>query len=406
MTGWSTNHDGVAIEVAVTRGDAGGDRLDVQVEVEDRGELALERLLAALRHATSQAELTAHGVAGAYRVEDLLAVEAAVADDDGPRLERWLRRRLAKETAVHVRPRDGRARARASFVRRGERPTSQRKLYARSDGKIRVEAFELHVVEHCNLRCAHCCNMSPYLGEHTQSVADIEAICRTMAAQLQVDVFKIMGGEPLLHPDITGVLHAIRRSGISDTVRLFTNGLRLHAMDDGFWEALDELTISHYASAPVRPAHLAAAREKARAFDVVLNVKPVGEFSEVMRAEREHDDAALRATYERCWLRHRCLVVRRGKFYMCTRAAYAEEFHRDIAHGAHPDDREAARAGDGVPLDAPDLGAALLAYLNRVEPLVSCRFCHGGDGPVAAHSQLSGADVRAGRLHPLRVPRA
>ncbi|MFZ6186084.1 radical SAM protein [Nannocystis pusilla] len=406
MIDWSTNHDGVAIEVAVVPGDAGGAKLDVQVAVDDHGEPALERLLDALRHATSQAELLAHDITGAYRVEDLLAVHAVVADDDPAPAERWLRRRLSKETAVHVHTRGGRASARATFVRRGERPTSQRKVYARVDDKIRVEAFELHVVEHCNLRCAHCCNMSPYLAERTLTVAEIEAMCRTMATHLQVDVFKIMGGEPLLHPEITAVLRAIRRSGISETIRLFTNGLRLHAMDDAFWGALDELTISHYTSAPVRPAHLEAARAKARAFDVVLNVKPVGEFSEVMRAAREHDDAAIRDTYERCWLRHRCLVVRRGKFYMCTRAAYAEEFHRDIVHGAHPDDREAALARDGVPLDTPDLGAALLSYLNRAEPLVSCRFCHGGDGPVAAHTQLSKADVRAGRLHPLRVREA
>lgn len=403
MTGWSTNHDGVAIAVAVVRRDAGGDLLDVEVAVDDRGDSALERLLAALRHATSQAELVARGVAGAYRVEDLLAIDAAVADDDGARAERWLRRRLAKETAVQVRARDGRARARATFARRGDRPTSQRKIYERADGRTRVEAFELHVVEHCNLRCAHCCNMSPYLAERTLSVAEIDAMCRTMAAHLRVDVFKIMGGEPLLHPEITAVLRAIRASGISETVRLFTNGLRLHAMDDEFWGALDELTISNYVSAPVKPALLAQAREKARAFDVVLNVKPVGEFSEVMRAAREDDDAAVRRTFERCWLRHRCLVVRRGRFYMCTRAAYAEEFHRDLVHGAHPDDRDAALAGDGVPLDAPDLGAALLAYLNRAEPLASCRFCHGGEGPVAAHTQLSKADVGAGRLHPLRV---
>jgi hypothetical protein len=88
---------------------------------------------------------------------------------------------------------------------------------------------------------------------------------------------------------------------------------------------------------------------------------------------------------------------------MCTRAAYAEEFHRDLVHGAHPDDRERALAGDGVTLAQDDLGAALLAYLNRAEPLASCRFCHGGGGPVAAHTQLSKADVRDGRLHPLRV---
>ena len=36
----------------------------------------------------------------------------------------------------------------AVFARRGEVATSQRKEYTRSEGRIRVEAFELHVVEH------------------------------------------------------------------------------------------------------------------------------------------------------------------------------------------------------------------------------------------------------------------
>ena len=401
-TGWSLSHDGVALDVAVR-----GDLLDVHAQVGEAGEPALERLFAALRHASSQGELAARGVPGAFRVEDLVAVEAAVAGaGEAATTERWLRRRLPRETVLsvgEVRDGGGPAQLSATFARRGALPTSQRRRYERVDGRVRVEAFELHVVEHCNLRCAHCCNMSPYLAERTLSVGDVEAMCRTMAEHLAVDVFKIMGGEPLLHPDITGVLHAIRRARISETIRLFTNGLLLHAMDDAFWGALDELTISSYASAPVKPAHLDAARARARAAGVVLNVKPVAEFSEVMRAEREGDDAAVRRTYEGCWLRHRCMVVRDGRFFMCTRAAYAEEFHGALLHGAHPGDRAGAREGDGVPLSSPDLGAALLGYLNRAEPLASCRFCHGGAGPLVPHAQLSRADVREGRLRPLRV---
>ena len=404
---WSLTHEGVSIDVAL-RGGSGGDVLEVSVAVPQGGEPAFERLLAALRHASSRAELSARGVQGAYRVEDLTEVDASVPADDAALADRWLRRRLARDTSVRVsakRDTSAGARLRGTFARRGTLPTSQRARYERSapGARIQVEAFELHVVEHCNLRCAHCCNMSPYLADHTLSVTAIEEMCRSMAEHLHVDVFKIMGGEPLLHPDITGALHAIRRSHISGTVRLFTNGLLLHRMGDDFWGALDELTISNYTSAPVKPAVLQAARDKARAFGVVLNVKPVAEFSEVMRGERETDDARVRRTYQGCWLRHRCLVVRRGKFYMCTRAAYAAEFHHALLHDAHPDDRQRALAGDGVPLATPDLGEALLAYLNRVEPLASCRFCHGGAGPVAPHAQLSKADVREGRLRPLRI---
>ncbi len=410
MTGWSETHAGVSIAVSLHAGSEHGDILEVQASADTHGDVALERLLAALRHATSLAELSAHAIDGPFRVEDLLTVTATVpADERGP-AERWLRRRLASDTVVTTTPAvpsptstPATTRLLARFARRGARPTSQRQQYARVGGRIRVEAFELHVVEHCNLRCTACCNMSPYLAERTLSVEHIEAMCTTMAAQLDVDVFKVMGGEPLLHPQITEVLHAIRRTGISKTVRLFTNGLLLHTKDDDFWAALDELTISNYSSAPVKPALLASIQEKARAHDVVLNVKPVTEFSEVMRGDREHDPAEVQRVYAGCWLRHRCLVVRNDTFYMCTRAAYADEYHRDIAHGAHPDDHAEALASDGVPLSTPDLGAALVEYLNRSEPLASCRFCHGGGGPLAPHTQLRKADVRAGRLRSLPV---
>jgi Radical SAM superfamily/4Fe-4S single cluster domain len=404
---WIAAHEGVAIEVAVCRDEAAGERLEVRAVVDEAGLPGLERLFAALRHASAQGDLAARGLAEGFRVEDLIEIEAAAPGEDEAAIgERWLRRRVPRETVVRARAGAERREVHATFARRGALPTSQRARYQRDDGRMRVEAFELHVVEHCNLRCAHCCNMSPYLADKTLGVAEIASMCRTMAAHLQVDVFKIMGGEPLLHPDIAGALDAIRRSGISERVRLFTNGLLLHTMGDDFWRALDELTLSNYTSAPVKPALLEAAREKARAFGVVLNVKPVAAFSEVMRAEREDDEQAVRRTYAGCWLRHRCLVVRGGKFFMCTRAAYAEEFHRDLLHGAHPGDRALALEGDGVPVDTPDLGPALLAYMNRTEPLASCRFCHGGAGPLAPHAQLSKADVREGRLRPLRAPRA
>ena len=283
----------------------------------------------------------------------------------------------------------------AVFARRGEVATSQRKEYTRQGGRIRVEAFELHVVEHCNLRCVHCCNRSPYLVDKMFSLAEIEAQCRTMARHL--DVFKIMGDEPLLHPEMTAILGMLRETGISHTIRLVTNGLLLHRMTDDFWRALDHLTISSYSSAPVKPEHLRLAEDGAREFDVVLNVTPVDRFSEVMASERREGVAATQAIHDACWLRHRCLVVRDGVFYKCTRAAYQRDFHERLdvegrERGALPEPGD-----DGVPLDALDFEDRLLAYLNEDQALSACRYCHGSSGLLVAHAQLSrrdGRDVR------------
>jgi organic radical activating enzyme len=365
----------------------------------------LEGITGRLRAISAIGSLERVGLTYGFRVEDIVSVRVVVRDEaDRAAAERWLRRRLPQECAVHIVTGQllwgGLVSVEAVFARRGEVATSQRKQYARAEGRIRVEAFELHVVEHCNLRCAHCCNMSPYVADRMLSVAEVEAQCRTMARHLDVDVFKIMGGEPLLHPEITAILAVLRATGISETIRLFTNGLLLHRMADDFWRALDHLTISSYSSAPVKPEHLRLVEDKAREFDVVLNVKPVDRFSEVMAQARRADDAATQAVYEACWLRHRCLVVRGGVFYKCTRAAYQRDFRQRLTIAGSEIDALPEPGDDGIALDAMDFEDRLLAYLNADKALSACRYCHGSSGPLVDHVQLSRRDVREGRFLP------
>jgi organic radical activating enzyme len=369
----------------------------------------LEGIVARLRAISALGSLERIGLDHGYRVEDLVAVRVVVRDEaDRATAERWLSRRLPRESAPTIaigQPEGtGPVAMFAVFARRGEVATSQRKQYVRSGGRIRVEAFELHVVEHCNLRCAHCCNMSPYVADKMLTVAEIDAQCRAMARVLEVDVFKIMGGEPLLHPEITAILGVLRATGISETIRLFTNGLLLHRMTDDFWRALDHLTISSYSSAPVKPEHLRLVEDKAREFDVVLNVKPVDRFSEVMASERRGDDAATQAVYEACWLRHRCLVVRGGVFYKCTRAAYQRDFRERLDVKGRERDALPEPGDDGVPIDAVDFEDRVLAYLDDDRALAACRYCHGSSGPLVEHVQLSRRDVREGRFLPLPRP--
>lgn len=352
------------------------------------------------REAMSREAVQALGEREGFRIEDLRELD--VAAPDPAHAARWLARRAPSECVVRAGPEAATVRIDALVARRGESGLTQRQRYARdgAEGRIRVEALEFHLAEHCNLRCAHCCNMSPYLAERFLSLDEVERLAAITARTFDCDVFKIMGGEPLLHPDITAVLEILRRARVSPIVRLFTNGLLLSKMDDAFWRALDQLTVSVYASAPVKPALLDDVREKARRFDVVLNVKRVDSFSRVLRAEREDDDAAVRATHAACWLRHRCMILRDGHFYTCTHAAYFREFGERILHDPAP----APPGLDAVPLDAPDFGEAVLAYLNRGEPLAACRYCHGGDGPTLPHAQLRKKDVIAGRLEETPEP--
>jgi hypothetical protein len=377
-------------------------RLVVAVAGAGEGDLddQLGAIFERLRRASSRERLRDQGLDVGFRIEDLLALTIQLPGDGADFARRWLRRRVPGEVVLNVAPEPGPLFLAAAFAGRvGHAPARERYLLG-GDGRMRVEAFELHVVEHCNLRCANCCNMSPLVAKRTMTVGEVEGLCRRMAAVLNVDVFKIMGGEPLMHPEIVGVLGAIRRSGISGKIRLFTNGLLLASMKPEFWSSLDELTISSYSSAPVKPALLARARAQAKAHGFVLNVKEVAAFSQVLSPAYRPQ---VQQTFERCWLRHRCIIVRHDRFFMCTRAAYAEDFLERASCEPVPSGAVLDREGDGVPLDTADLPARLVEYMNRTGPLAACHYCLGGDGALEPHHQLSKADVAAGRLSSLKV---
>jgi organic radical activating enzyme len=348
-----------------------------------------------LRRLSSLPHVTTLGAEHGFRIEDVTTLTAHV--DPSMAAEPWLKRRLPAECALTILPCSPGAGAElvVCFARRGENATSQRERYERGkDARVRVEAFELHPVEHCNLRCAHCCNLSPYARPHFRSVESLVREARAIARCLAPDVFKLSGGEPLLHPDITPILRALRGVSVAPVVRLFTNGLLLHRMPDDFWAALDQLTVSDYASAPLGSARLSEIESKAKAFDVVLNVKPVNAFSKIAASDPHSDPDAIADIYRTCWLRHRCMMARDGVFYTCTRAAYADVFRARWLGDESP--LEPTR--DGVPLDGEDFADRLYDYLNRREPLEICKYCLGSDGPTLGHRQLAPDQVKAGHL--------
>lgn len=362
---------------------------------------ALAEAFAGLRAASAREVVARLGLDQGYRIEDLVAIEArGIPAADVALAHAWLRRRAPPTATVECAVRSSAAPAVTLRARIAQRADERSRSYEVMDGRVDVESIELHVVEHCNLRCAQCCNVSPYLAERAMSVEEVRSTCARIREVMRPTVLKIMGGEPLLHPDLAGVLRAVRASEVAPRVRLFTNGLLLRTLDDTTFAMLDELTVSSYASAPVKTEILEETAERARRFDVVLNVKDVASFTTVLAA-RPNDAAAAQATYDTCWLRHRCLVVRGGTFYKCTRAAYHTEFHARVELGAERDAAaEATQRSLGIPLADPDFPTRAAAYLSAKEPIASCRHCLGSAGPLAPHVQLRRRDVEAGRLAP------
>lgn len=254
------------------------------------------------------------------------------------------------------------------------------------DGRIQTRSLETHIVDHCNLTCAECCSLSPLLPEWHASPQSLAADLRRAARVLSPRMFKLVGGEPLLHPELIDIVRIARASGIAPVISLTTNGLKLGEMPDVFWREVDALTISRYPKPRLSAELIAHVEAQAARHGVRLNWKAQDEFSTMTRVHPDDDAETARRIYQDCWIRERCHMIRDGMFYTCTRPAHFHTLYqgrRDFQA-----DGLALRDDDGMRDD-------LLAYLLREAPLQACLHCHGGSAPQAPHRIMKRGEVIA-----------
>ena len=255
-------------------------------------------------------------------------------------------------------------------------------MYEVGDGRVLTWSLETHLTDHCNLRCAQCCTLSPHLPPRAVSP---EALARDLyraAAVLRPHVFKLTGGEPLLHPEIVRCVEIARASGIASQVSMTTNGLLLPRAPDALFELLDRLTLSVYSSTPLPERTVDTVAARCARHGVLLTVKRIDRFGRMTPEPPFVSDERARAVYASCWLKVRCHLLHQGRFYACTRPPHLQAY---LAARGYPNTLATI---DGVSLDEPDLLRKLLRYLESEEPLASCRHCLGAEGGWIAHRQL------------------
>lgn len=257
--------------------------------------------------------------------------------------------------------------------------------YALANSRILTWSLETHLVDHCNLRCRECCTISPFLAPW---FVDPDALARDVATAARVvspSLFKLTGGEPLLHPRLLDCVDAVRDAGIATQISLTTNGLLLRQAPPELFRRIDRLTVSVYASAPLPAGTLSWVEGRCRENGVLLNVKDVTEFLCMTPETVPQSLEKAKRVFSACWMKERCHLLYRGRFFTCTRPP-----HLETVYGG------TLSALDGVSLDSPDLLEKLTELLEREEPLASCRFCLGTSGAHAEHRQMEGRRTEVG----------
>lgn len=260
----------------------------------------------------------------------------------------------------------------------------RRSPYRIENGRIITEACEISVTETCNQSCRACSHLSPVAAAHNVSPTEVSSDCAALAKYYRAEHVRIVGGEPLLHPHLVDVIEAIRGSGITERIRVLTNGTILHKMPRNFWQAVDEIHISVYPGVSLDTSLLDTYRSMAIENRVNLALVRFQRFRETYSEIGSSDSELARRIYQSCQIAHlwRCHTVSRGHFFMCPQSLYIPM----VLHGGF----SPAAVANGLPIhDDSAFGAELLDYLESAEPLPACSYCLGSVGRVLHHEQVS-----------------
>jgi organic radical activating enzyme len=257
------------------------------------------------------------------------------------------------------------------------------------DGKIHNSSCEINVAEHCNLSCKGCSHLSPVLPKHFVSPADVLADLSILARHYRVDAVRILGGEPLLHPDLPGVAAAVRESGVTERICVVTNGLLLARMDESFWLAVDEIEVSLYPGRSPTAEQRSSFEGQARTHEVELSLNRVHHFRQSYTEVANTDRALIERVCRSCKIIHvwRCHTVANGMFFRCPQSYFLP---RVLGEHFAESDVDALRIED-----TDDFGERLFDFLTSADPPASCAQCLGTSGHLVSHVQVRPAEFRA-----------
>lgn len=218
----------------------------------------------------------------------------------------------------------------------------------------------------CNFACASCSHLAPFTKAEWMTPEILERDLDALKPFMRFDRVQAVGGEPLLHPDLTELLTVARKSGIAEKVTVITNGSLLRKASPVFWRAIDVLKLSVYSK--LDPAVIQLAKERCADYAVMFEPTDYPDFYK--QFTREKTDGV--KSFTGCVWKNDCHSVHFGKYYRCPQSIFFHKQFDDLVPGA-----------DGLPL-AGLTEEKLTAFLDRTDPLTSCSHCTGGHGETVA----------------------
>jgi len=242
---------------------------------------------------------------------------------------------------------------------------------------VPFEGLEVNVSYACNLKCRQC----THLGNILQGVEPLDHIVTWYESWSQKIIpfeIRILGGEPLLHPDLPQILRETRNHWKHSNIVLVTNGLLLDKAGEELFQVLREIgasvLVSKHYDDPEYNSMFSGAVEILHHKEIPILVRRSDEFWFRCYRTNENDDilpfaSDPEAAWNHCYTRHHCITLMHNRLYKCPQLAC-------FSHAYRQGDLSDAWRGilDYQPLSPDCSRSAILDFLREI-PCQQCGIC-------------------------------
>lgn len=230
-----------------------------------------------------------------------------------------------------------------------------------------LSQFEVHIVDHCNLRCRSCSNFSSIAEECFADISVFERDMERMAHLTagEVGTIFLLGGEPLLHPQLLEFCLLARKYFSSAKIEVVTNGVLLGKMDEKFWRQckLHNITVA-YSPYPGLGRELPKKAEELGAVSRMPG-RQVEFFWRLPLDLKGEQNAA--ASFLGCHQANHCVSLRQGRLYTCAVIPNIHSFNNRFDANLRVSGRDFIDIHSAASLEE------ILSFLAKPTPF--CRYC-------------------------------
>jgi hypothetical protein len=200
-----------------------------------------------------------------------------------------------------------------------------------TDKRVLLPNLEINVANGCNLKCEYC----SHFGRYMKGIVPLEELVqwyKTWSPKIAPEHIKLIGGEPLLHPDIIAVIEETRRFWPNSEIEFITNGLLFPKADQRLFFAICKhdvrVTVSRHFDDPHFNRNFTLAIETLRTYGIEPYIPQSNWYwMKYYRLDEQGNPVPYQSDSYKAWLnccvKNACTTLMDNQLYRCPQLACA-----------------------------------------------------------------------------------